>query len=194
MSRMTGSAALSVVAVLAFVCGLGLLAFAWWTQPLAEAFEAGRAGDGDRALERYAAAESRFATASFTKQALSSAYQAAIANQLQLQYGFGRYDEVIEQAALSPSTAPIHFWAGCALFEKARAEQKRDQRITWLNRAAEEFRKTLEREPDDWDAKFNYELSRQLLSEMREEKTAKPDKILPLLRPQPQTNAPRRIG
>lgn len=194
ISRMTGSPALSVTAILAFVVGLALLALAVWAQPLTQAVEAAGAGEAELALERYAAIEARFAAVPIARQVWPSAYQAAVANQLRLRYSLGRFDEIIEKAAMSPSTPAIHFWAGCALFEKARVETKRDERVTWLNRATDEFRKTLDREPDDWDAKFNYELTRKLLGELREEKTADPNKLLPLLRPQPRSNTTRRVG
>jgi hypothetical protein len=194
MSRLPASPAVSVVALLAFVSGLGLLGLAFWTRPLNDAEGALRGENAQAALERYAAMEQRYNTIPVTKRALPSAFHATVSNQLKLRFELGEYDEVIEKAALSPSTPQIHFWAGCALFEKAREATKRDERVTWLNRATEEFRKTLERQPDDWDAKFNYEIARQLLGEMRQEKTAKPDKVLPLLRPEPPSNTPRRVG
>jgi hypothetical protein len=195
MARMTRSPFVSVLAVLALVAGLALLAIEWWGRPFAQADAAVRARNPQAAIERYAAAEARFNRIPITKQLLPAAYAGSIANQLRLQFGLGDYDAVIEKSALSPSTGAIHFWAGCALFEKARAETKREQRVAWLNRAEDEFRKTLEREPEDWDAKYNYELTRHLLAELRPDRTPPPDKLLPLLRPVPSTEVKtRRVG
>lgn len=195
MSRMTGSPAASVLAVLALVCGLALMAIATWSRPLAEAASAARGRKSELALERYATMEARFDGLPVAKQILPSAYGGSIANQLRIEYGLGNYDRVIEKAALSPSTAAIHFWAGCALFEKARAEEKREQRVTFLNRAEQEFRKVLERAPEDWDAKFNYEVTRHLLAELRQDRTPPAEKLVPLLRPRPMSQVPaRRVG
>lgn len=195
MARMTRSPVASVLAVLALLAGLGLLAMELWGRPLADAAAAARARNPQLALERYATAEARFNRIPITKQILPSAYAASIANQLRLEYGLGEYDKVIEKSALSPSTAAIHFWAGCALFEKARAETKREQRVAWLNRAEDEFKKALEREPEDWDAKFNYELTRHLLAELSPDRPPPPDKLLPLLRPAPSSQVKtRRVG
>jgi hypothetical protein len=185
----------SVAAVLAFVAGLTLLALmAIWGDPMAEAAEAERAGNVERALERYAAVERRFERLVATKQLLPGTYRASIANQLRLRYQLQEYDAVIEKATLSPSTAAIHFWAGCALFEKGRSEQTREERVTWLNRAGDEFRKSLERDAADWDAKFNYELTQILLAELQERKSDT-QKLLPKLMERPAPMGPvRRVG
>jgi tetratricopeptide (TPR) repeat protein len=185
----------SVLAVAALVAGLACLGVEWWGRPLAQAEAAVRARNPQAAIERYAAAEARFDRIPVTKKLLPRAYADSIANQLRLAFAIGEYDRIIEKSALSPSTGAIHFWAGCALFEKGRQETKREQRIAWLNRAEDEFRKALERQPDDWDAKFNYELTRHLLAELRPDRNPPPDKLLPLLRPVPSTDIrTRRIG
>jgi hypothetical protein len=197
MRRMIVSPVLSAFAVLALLVGVALIAVALWTRPLAEGLKAAQGGDLERAMERYAALEQRFDRVPLAKQLLPSVYRASIANQLQVQYHMGRFDAVIEKAASSLSTPSIHFWAGCSLFAKSRGVEKREDRVTWLNRAEEEFRKALEREPDDWDTKFNYEVTKHLLTELRQPKPQPPpQQFLPLLRPKPTiVDRPiRRVG
>jgi hypothetical protein len=100
------------------------------------------------------------------------------------------------RSTTSPSIAPVHFWAGSALFVKARDEEDPEIRLGWLGRAAEEFRKALELTPDDWDTKYNYELTSRLLDELRKQPKTPPKQMLQLLRPEPKTGGrpPRRVG
>jgi hypothetical protein len=190
------SSALWLVSVLALVIGVGLVALSAWTRPLADGDEATREGQLERALERYAAGEARFDRLPVTKQLLPAAYSSSIENQLWLQYRLQQYDALLEKAATSPSIAPTHFWAGCALFEKAQDEENAEARLGWLGRASEEFRKALERAPDDWDAKYNYELSERLLAELRKQPKTPPKQMLQLLRPEPKAGGRpgRRVG
>jgi len=183
------------VVVLAFLCGGALLAAAAWMRPLAEGEQAIREGRLELALERFAAAEARFDRLPASRRALRSAYAVSQDNQLWLLYRLERYDALIEKGA-SPPRAPIHFWAGCALFAKSRAEEEPEARLGWLRRAGDEFRKALELDPDDWDTKFNYELTQRLLAELRRQPKAPPAQLLQLLRPRPKEGAPapRRAG
>jgi hypothetical protein len=190
------SAALWVAAVLALLAGIGFVAVAAWSRPLSEADAAARGGQYDVALERYAATEARFDRLPVTKQLMPDAYTASIANQLQLKYQLQQYDAVLEKASTSPAVAPTHFWAGCALFKKAEAEQESEARLGWLGRASDEFRKALEQAPDDWDVKYDYELTERLLAELRKQPKTPPKQLLQLLRPQPKEGGKptRKVG
>lgn len=182
--------------MLALVAGTGLVVVSAWTRPLAEADAAARAGQYEAALDKYAATEARFDRLPVSKQVLPAAYEASIANQLWLQYQMERYDALLEKASVSPPIAPAHFWAGCALFKKAQAEEQPEARLGWLGRASEEFRKALEDTPDDWDVKYNYELSEKLLAELRKQPKTPPKQLLQLLRPQPKEGGKpiRKVG
>jgi hypothetical protein len=196
LKRPVISPGLWLVSVLALIGGAGLVALSAWSRPLADARDAAEAGRLDQALEHYAAGEARFDRLPITKQILPAAYHAAIANQLSLQYELRRYDDLIEKAASSPSIAPVHFWAGSALFAKARDEEDPEIRLGWLGRAAEEFRNALSRTPDDWDTKYNYELTNRLVEELRKQPKTPPKQMLQLLRPEPKAGGrpPRRVG
>jgi hypothetical protein len=196
LNRPALSPVLWLLSVLALVCGMGLVALAVWSQPLAEARKAADAGRLQEALERYAASEARFDRLPLTKELLPAAYRGSVATQLWIQYQLEQYDELLEKAAASPSIAPVHFWAGCALFAKARNEETAEARLAWLGRAADEFRTALERTPDDWDTKYNYELTRRLLEELRKQPKTPPKQMLQLLRPEPKASGRpgRRVG
>lgn len=182
--------------ILALLTGAALLVGAAWLRPLAEGEQALREGRLEPALERFAAAEARFDRLPATRQVLPSAYAASQANQLFLLYRLSRHDALIEKAATAAPGAPVHFWTGCALFAKARDEENAEARLSWLGRAGDEFRKALELEPDDWDTKFNYELTQRLLLELRKQPKAPPTQLLQLLRPKPKEGQPpaKRAG
>jgi hypothetical protein len=195
LKRPAISPAVWVLSVLALVFGVGLVALTAWTRPLGQGREAAEAGRLEQALEHYAAGEARFDRVPVMKQILPDAYHGSIANQFWLRYQLEQYDELLERAATSPSIAPVHFWAGAALFAKARDEEDAEIRLGWLGRSAEEFRKVLERTPDDWDTKYNYELTSRLADELRKKPKTPPKQMLQLLRPEPQTRSrPGRRG
>jgi hypothetical protein len=185
-----------LAAVLALIAGAGLVVASAWTRPLVEADRAVRAEQYDVALERYAATEARFDKFPITKQLMPNAYESSIANQFWLQYQLQRYDAILEKASTAPPFAPTHFWTGCALFKKAQTEEQPEARLGWLGRASDEFRKALEDTPDDWDVKYNYELSEKLLAELRKQPKTPPKQLLQLLRPQPKEGGKpvRKVG
>lgn len=182
--------------VLALVCGGGLLAAAAWMSPLEEGRAAAEAGRLQEARARFAAAEARFDRLPFSKQLLHSAYAASQANQIHLLYRLGEHEALLEKAASSEPQAAVHFWSGCALFTRASQEAEAQARIGWLSRASEEFRKALALVPQDWDVKYDYELTERLLAQLRKSPEKPPKEMLQLLRPKPrQGRSPaRRIG
>ena len=190
----------STFAWLAGIVALGLGAvliwFSTWRQPLLDGEAAATAGDWKRALERYSMAEARFNDWPFSQRVFPSMYRAALANQLAAHYRLGALDAVIEKAETVPATAASHFWAGSALFDKSRAEENAEARLSWLGRATDEFKAVLELEPENWDAIYNYELTKRLFEELRKKPKTPPKQLLELLRPQPKEgNKPvKRIG
>lgn len=172
--------------LLAFVCGLGLLAATAWLRPLEEGQAAAEAGRLEEALARYAAAEARFDRVPLSKQILPAAHAASQANQLRILYRLGRHDALLEKAAAGLPQAATHFWSGCALFSRAMGEVETEARIGWLSRASEEFRAALALAPDDWDIKYDYELTERLLAQLRKDPAKPPKELLQLLRPKPK--------
>jgi len=182
--------------VVLLVAGLAAIAFARWTRPVADADAALDAGNYPQALAGYAAGEARFDRMPPVKQAFAAEYNRIVSNELWLLYRLERYDEAIDKAERAPEGAQPHFWAGCAFFDKARVEQNGDARLGWLSRAEEEFRRAVEASPDDWDTKFNFELTTRLAAELRKQPKTPPNQLMQLLRPEPKAGARpvKRVG
>jgi hypothetical protein len=194
--RRLPSALVWSVGIMMLACGAALIWFSTWRQPLLDADAAAAAGDWSRALDRYAAAEARFNEWPIAQRLFPTVYRATLANQLAAHYRLGSLDAVLKKAETIPATAASHFWVGSALFETSKVEQNADARLGWLGRATDEFKAGLELEPGNWDAIYNYELTKRLFEELRKKPKTPPKQLLELLRPQPTaTNKPvKRIG
>jgi tetratricopeptide (TPR) repeat protein len=184
------------IVVLLLAAGTGMLAYAWWTGPIADADRALDDGRLDTALAAYAQAEARFNRIAPARRLVASEYERIVANQLWTLYRLGRYDDTIEKADRSPDGALPHFWSGCAFFAKARAEEQAEARLGWMTRAEEELRRAIEATPDDWDTKYDFELVTRLAAELRKQPKTPPNQLMQLLRPQPKAGAKpvKRVG
>jgi len=171
--------------VVALIAGVVLLAYAQWSKPLLEAERAIAALDSETALRAYSASVTRFHERAAMQQLLHDDYARAAQNQLAILYRAGQYESVIDTAGSAPVDAAPHFWVGCAMFAKSLQEKGAEGQLQWLTRASDEFKLALASEPDDWDTKYNYELSARLVAALR--RPPKPgDKPNPikLLRPE----------
>lgn len=186
----------SLAMVLLLVSGCAMIAYARWTQPIADADAALAAGDVGRALESYALAEKRFDAAPPLKRLLSSEYDRIIGNQLRLLFHTDRNEETVEKAARAPEGANPHFWAAAACFEQGRAEADPSARLAWFGRAQQELIKAVDTAPDDWDAKYDLELALRLTFELRRAPQTPPGELMKLLRPDPKAGSTttKRVG
>jgi hypothetical protein len=186
----------SVATALLLLVGGAALAYARWTDPIAEGDRAVADGDLERALAAYGRAEARFDRVGAFKRIFTGDYERVIEHQLWALYRLGRYDDTIEKGDRSPDGALPHFWTGCALFAKARAEEKPEARLLWMSRAEEELRRAVESAPGDWDTKFDFELVTRLAAELRRQPKTPPSQLMQLLRPQPKAGGKpaRRVG
>ena len=182
----------AVSSVLALLIGGAALAYAGWVRPLRDADAALAINDRDRAVAAYARAEGRFRWFPLSQHVLPRDYTRAVYNQLALLYESGDFDAVIAKAETAPVGAAPRFWTGCALFSLASAEKKPEVRLVWLTRAEGEFKQALEAAPDDWDAKYNYEVTARLVEQLRKKPTAEPETLMQLLRPQQKQPRPVR--
>jgi tetratricopeptide (TPR) repeat protein len=181
--------------VFAVLLGLGAIAYARLARPLTEAEEALGRDEPDRALAAYADAEARIKRFPFFERIFAKDYARATYNQMALLYRQGAYDAVLAKAESSPQGASPRFWTGCALFSLAMAEETPEARLVGLSRAEEEFKRALDAAPDDWDTKYNYEVTARLAAELRRQPKLEPDTLLQLLRPEPKQSQPtRRTG
>ena len=196
MRRWLDGSGLWPALLLALVCGLGLIGAAAWLRPLEQGRVAAAAGRLEQAKEFFATAEARFDRFPLSQLVFPSAYAASQANQLWLLYRLGEHDALLEKAPSSVPQAQAHFWSGCALFSRAADEVEAQARVGWLSRASEEFRKALVLAPDDWDVKYDYELTERLLAQLRKDPEKPPKLLLQLLRPKPREgrSPSRRTG
>ena len=185
----------STVVVLLLAFGVVLIGYARWTRPLADADAALAAGRLEQAVAAYQIAEARFDAVPAAKQIVPLEYDRAVANHLLALYRLKRYDAVIDVAQNAPPAASPGFWSACAFFQKAAVEDAPEARLGWLSRAEEEFRKAIEAAPEDWDTKFDFELTTRLAAELRKQPNIPPKQLMQLLRP-PTAGAkpPRRTG
>ena len=193
---MTVKSFASGATVLALLVGGAALAYARWTEPVADADRAIADGQLERALAASARAEARFDRLGVAKPLFAADYDRLVGNQLWALYRLERYDDTIEKADRAPEGALPHFWSGCAFFAKARAEEKPEARLGWMSRAEEELRRAVEASPDDWDTKYDFELVTRLAAELRKQPKTPPNQLMQLLRPQPKAGAKpvRRVG
>jgi tetratricopeptide (TPR) repeat protein len=185
----------SILVVLLLLVGVALIGYARWAGVIGDADAALADGRLEQAAAGYAAAEARFDAIPVVRQAAAAEYNRAFANHLIALYRLKRYDEVIDLAQKAPLEAQPHFWSGTALFQKAVVEDKADTRLAWLSRAEDEFRKAIEAAPDDWDTKYDFELTTRLAAELQNQPNAPPKQLMQLLRPPTagQKN-PRKVG
>jgi tetratricopeptide (TPR) repeat protein len=185
----------TALVILILISGIGLVSYARWTRVIQDADTALADGRLEEALAGYEQAETRFDLTPAARQLFARDYNRAAANRLWALYRLKRYDDTIDAAERAPLDAAPHFWAGAAFFEKARAEQKPETRLGFLARAEDEFRKAVEAAPDDWDTKFNFELTSRLASALRKQPKTPPTQMMQLLRPPtPGGKAPRKVG
>ena len=186
---------LSGVVVVLLLSGLTLLGYARWTGAIKDADLALASGNLEAAITGYQTAASRFDALPAAKQIVPGEYNRAVGNHLWALYRLKRYDEVIDLAQKAPPESAPNFWSSCAFFQKATVEEKPEARLGWLSRAEEEFRKAVEAAPDDWDTKYNFELTARLSAELRKQPNTPPKQLMQLLRPPtPGSKTPRRTG
>lgn len=185
--------------VLALLAGVLLLTYARWTTPLVEAATAIDTRDDEAALAHYAESAERFRTFEPAQHILTRDYALMAHNRLALLYHRGEYDALLEAADAAPAEAAPQFWVGCALFAKSRLEEKPEAQLEWLSRAEDAFKLALTETPDDWDTKFNYEVTLRLTAALRasaqpgRQMQSAPSTMMQLLRPQASPRQQRPV-
>ena len=148
-----------LVSIAALLAGIALLGYARWSTPLLQAQtaadtgdSAGRAGGlpGQRhALHRHADRAAHPA-ARFSRAPPITSSPCSIAR---------RYDDVIELAQKAPAGRGAAFLVRLRVLPEGDGRTSRKRGSAGLRRAEEEFSKAVEAAPDDWDTKYNFELT-----------------------------------
>ena len=161
------------------------------------------AGEAAFAQSRYPEAQERFEQAwsgwqlYFLPDALVAENQARVAlNLVQTGYVLGEYQQTLEFLQKEASTAALldmpqyHFWT--ANLTMAQALETPDANIAdILSRSREGYLKTLRRDPEYWDAKYNYEYVSMLLDRLQGDE-AHSEEEMKLLLEKMRTDMPRR--
>ena len=185
MNQLLKNPAVVLSLCLTFIFGICLIFLSVWMSPYHEAMAGMKSGNLDESLELFRKAENRFESFPVIKQFFPEAYEESVSNQFYILYTTERYDDLLEKSATSPLLADVHFWTGNTLFRRAGKLTDPQEQVAWLERASEEFLNMLKLEPDNWNAKFNFELTNRLIDELKEEKET-PPQMLEILRPRPR--------
>jgi len=174
--------AIGVAAIVVLGLSLMLLSYAQWVREIAHAETALASGDYPAAEQAgaaaYATAEhSLFPLANFHAQSRKMVFNRARALSAMKQDDASlRLLEAAAQRIPALADDPeYHLWVGNALYRQAVAQTEKQALRVGLERAADSFRSGLASAPEDWDLKYNYELTARLLEAIRnqDDKTEK---------------------
>lgn len=177
-----------ILLVVVFVISLPLIYYGLSNLRFNQANKAYKQGDYIKALEHYQAAEAMLDIFDFVKHLppLKYPYQRLVLNQAKVLFALGRHDAVLKKLEMSLKKAKyldfspeLHFWAGNALFFKAISRQHTEDILEDLQLVMNEYKKGLELAPEDWDLKYNYELTKRVIAEKIEK--GEEDQLIELL-------------
>jgi hypothetical protein len=151
-----------------------LISYARWLYRITEANRALAAGDTGAARQVYEASTARLEPFQFLRSPVIPGYRQLVFNQARALYA-ARQDEALSrmleaEAARAPFLAEqseYHFWMGNVECRRALAQKDKQALQAGLQRASESYRRALAAAPNDWDAKYNFELTLHLLDSMR---------------------------
>lgn len=148
------------------------LGYGWWLLKFEEGNRAVERGELEEARRIYEEAAVPFERVPFAAQVLRRDFERLRFNQVRLAYGEGDDEaalEILEEAAArSPAIkdgAEFSFWVGNLLFRRALQTADPADAVEHLKQALSEYQRGLTARPDDWDLKYNFELTKTLLSQ-----------------------------
>jgi tetratricopeptide (TPR) repeat protein len=175
--RLAGHFALVATAGIILIVSVLLLGYANWLRGIAGGNRALSSGDAAGARQMYDAAARRIGLLPLPGKLLPDGYRELVFNRVRALYAEDRDDVLTRfleaEAAVTPrlaDDAEYHFWLGNVQFRKALAQKEKQQTQSGLQQAVESYRRALATSPDDWDIKYNYELSARLLERLRKGK------------------------
>jgi tetratricopeptide (TPR) repeat protein len=184
MRRLLLQIAVAAATLLMLVASLMLLSYARWVRGIADGNRALACDDFAAAERAYTMAENRTKHTLFPDVIFRSHYRVLVFNQARLLNMGKRYDDLarllnaivwrIPSLAEDPE---YHFWMGIVEYQKALAQTDKQVLRAGLQRASDDYRIALAAAPDDWDAKYNYELTVRLLGGMRNKKDETQEKL-----------------
>ena len=170
--------ATAVGALLLFAVSLSLISYARWLRGIADGNRALANGDIAAARQAYEAAARR------NMAPRNPGYRQLVFNRARALYESNQDEELTRMLETEVVRAPLladdseyHFWMGNVQFRRALAQKDKQALQAGLQQAVESYRRALIVAPDDWDAKYNYELTSRLLDGMRKGKEENLEKL-----------------
>jgi tetratricopeptide (TPR) repeat protein len=165
---------------------LALLAYGFWLLQLERAARAADRGEMEAAAQIYASAERPFVWP--FARVFSGHYSRTVFPQVALLYSRGKIDDATRKLEEAGNAAPslterpeYGFWSGNVLLRRALDNEDPEIIMKNLYAAGEQFRKSLEVSPDDWDLKYNFELVRYIIAQQELEKEKEDSRIKSIL-------------
>jgi len=166
------------VAVVLLVAAIAGITYGSLLRAMDRAAEDYNHGDSEAALRQYEQVEQSLRSIGAFGLVPAKDRRSLRLNQARLLYALGRYDDAQERIA-DFNDGRFLLLKGEILFRKAmknyRDSTKRDQRVLddALHAAEDMFRESLRLDPNDWDAKFNFDYVSYVRSLMKQDPQGK---------------------
>ncbi len=174
---------------------LPLVLYSRWLHTLRNAEGDFRDGRYQSALAQYRAAQQRLPVMAAALPFLRPALQEASLKQVQILYLNREFEEALEslqrltaQYPFLASDSQYHQWYGNVLFQHALSQQDPGALLDGLQAALREFQKALELDGTSWDARYNYELVKHILTTEAEAGQQKLELLLEEIRQKTRRN------
>jgi len=183
-ARLARSVAVTVLALAVAAVSFALLSYSRWTHEIADANRALAAENYPAAERAYSGAYALAEHSLFPLIKIQSTWRRLVFNRARALYAMKQYDAVDRMLEAASTRVPAladdpeyHFWTGNVQYRQAIAETDKEALRSKLERTSDSFRAGLASAPDDWDLKYNYELTARLLAGMRNKKDDKTEKL-----------------
>jgi tetratricopeptide (TPR) repeat protein len=189
-----------------FFC-VGLIGYSWLIFQMSRGVTAAQQGELETAAAIFESVERPFRAVPWLPRILQSDYQKLIFDQAKVlfpqqdpQIIFDKFEEAVRNSPTIRDRGEFAFWMGNLLIRRAVASQDGEELLNYLKSALAEYQRGLALAPEDWDLKYNYELTKRTFAQQEQAVKAKGEKvksILDTIRPrqkQKQEIAPEKLG
>jgi hypothetical protein len=166
-----------LLVVLLLVTSAACLSYSHWVREVTRGNDALATGDLAGAQKHYDTAALRYASLPWGNRIASGVSRKLLFNRVRVLYATNRTDELARlldaEAARRPEIAAdseYQFWSGNLQFQRAIAQKEKQQLQNGLQQASESYRRAVAASPEDWDFKYDYELTVRLLDSLRKGK------------------------
>jgi tetratricopeptide (TPR) repeat protein len=192
---------------LVFLSSAGLIGYSWLIFQMARGVAAARQGELETAAAIFDLAETPFREVPWLSRILKADYQKLTfdhANVLFVQEDpeviLEKFEKAVRNSPMIKDQGEFAFWMGNLLIRRAVASQDGEEAVRYLKSALAEYQRGLAVAPEDWDLKYNYELTKQIFAQQEQIRKTKGEKvksILDKMRPpadKKQGIAPDKLG